>query len=83
MNSRVVNYFRLIPTLAKVAWLVFGLAKICGVFCVVVIWLPHYRYLIKILLPMWIILLIIAVILALKSRKYEPEMKEWWRYYIP
>lgn len=80
-HNRLVNYFSLIPFTAKLAWLVFGLAKIFGIFSVIFLCIPQERYLVKITLPCWIILLIISVVLALRSRKHEPDLKEWWRYY--
>jgi len=82
-GNKITNYFQSIPFLAKIAWLVFGLAKICGVFTVFLLFCPvEYYYLIKVFLPSWIILLVISVILALRSRKDEIDMsKDWWRYY--
>jgi len=80
-HNKLINYFQVIPFAAKLAWLVFGLAKIFGVFSIILLFAPGYIYLIRITLPMWIILLIISIILALYSRKNEPDLKEWWRYY--
>jgi len=83
MTNKITNYFSMISLMAKIAWLFLGAAKICGLFAIIVTCIPEYRMLVRIFLPLWIIFLLIAVVLALKSRKYEPEMKEWWRYYIP
>lgn len=80
-HNRLVNYFSMIPFTAKLAWLVFGLAKIFGIFSVIFLFVPNKIYIIKFTLPCWIILLNVSVVLALYSRKHETELKEWWRYY--
>jgi len=71
----------MISTTAKFAWLFLGAAKVCGIFAVFCLILNELKS-VKIFLIFWIILLIISVILALRSKKYELEIKEWWRYYL-